>query len=945
MHFFKDGQWQESREVIELFQDGAVARNGPHQVIFAPNLATPGAIDLQTPEGYRIRTHVLGLAFFDAATGNSELVADVKDCLGELHPPNVVIYPDAFNGVRGTVRFTYSRDRFEQDVILFERLALPAGFNAASSTLEIWTEAVEAPAPVVTAGVVGNLPDQTLIFSSMRIGSGRAFALEDPQGAQWSAPMAKTWTVAGGRTFLIEAVEFQAVQAQLNALPDPPQGAALKPGAAARQLAKNAAGQRLFPRRQQAAKAGGKIQMAFIEEKGSKIATNAAVTPPSPTNRQLAIGNRKSERGLVLDYSLVTTLTNFIFKGDTTWFVSGNYTLSGTNILEGGAVLKYTNGVTLTFNGPIDCRTGPYSPAIFTSWCDDTLGEAIAGSTGNPWTNYAAGTAIYFGSGVTGQLSHVRISHADTAITFYGGYEHEAQHLQVVHCLYAFKPYYAAFRLRNGLLVNTDTIIDGSLTSTCRTEHATFNIVRQLNLAGSSAVFLTNSLLVAVTNAGTYSGANNASNSDPAAVFQTVGAGTAYLLDNTYRNVGTTNISPTLLSEIRKRTTYPPVELDSWITTDTTLSPQAQRDTDQIDLGWHYAPLDYVAGGVQITNATLTLTAGTALGCRGRPDNVPADYFAVTVLNGGQFKSLGSPDNLNRIVRYNIVQEQANTDWTGFFVPSVYSSWSTGDPSSGTFRFTQWSVPAKDTHHFYGWYDVGNMWEFAHCQFQGGRFASERPIVNATNCLFQRVSTGFWGSSGFSEYTNLRPTFRSCLFRGGSLDLYHTATEDAWTFKDNLFDQTTITTNGSFTANYNAYTTNVTRIPPHGANDILLATSNLVYESGVLGRFYLPTNSLLINAGSTYATNVGLHQFTTTTNQVVETNTVLDISFHWIGLNSPFVTGLPLDADGDGIADYLEDLNGNGVYDAALGETDWKTYNSKLGIGPGPGLITFTPLK
>ena len=253
-------------------------------------------------------------------------------------------------------------------------------------------------------------------------------------------------------------------------------------------------------------------------------------------------------------------------------------------------------------------------------------------------------------------------------------------------------------------------------------------------------------------------------------------------------------------------------------------------------------------------------------------------------------------------------------------------------------------MPASDAEHFYGYYNTDGTWDFTDCHFHGGTFFSMQPIVSVTNSLFHRVTTWFWDN--FGDNTNLRPTFRSCLFRGGRLDLDHTATADAWTFKDNLFDQTTITTNGVSTANYNAYTTNVTRLPPHGANDILLATSNLVYEPGTLGRFYLPTNSLLINAGSTYATNVGLHQFTTTTNQVVETNTVLDLSFHWAGLNSPFSTGLPFDADGDGYADWEEDKNGNGAYNAASGETDWKTYNSKLGIGTnGPGLVTFTPLK
>jgi len=49
------------------------------------------------------------------------------------------------------------------------------------------------------------------------------------------------------------------------------------------------------------------------------------------------------------------------------------------------------------------------------------------------------------------------------------------------------------------------------------------------------------------------------------------------------------------------------------------------------------------------------------------------------------------------------------------------------------------------------------------------------------------------------------------------------------------------------------------------------------------------------------------------------------------------------DYDGDGLADYLEDRNGNGVYDA--GETDWQTYNSQYGLNGSSVLQVFTPLK
>jgi len=52
-----------------------------------------------------------------------------------------------------------------------------------------------------------------------------------------------------------------------------------------------------------------------------------------------------------------------------------------------------------------------------------------------------------------------------------------------------------------------------------------------------------------------------------------------------------------------------------------------------------------------------------------------------------------------------------------------------------------------------------------------------------------------------------------------------------------------------------------------------------------------------------------------------------------------------VDTDGDTFADYFEDRNGNGVFDAAAGETDLNTYNSPNGLTGSPGMQVFTPLK
>jgi hypothetical protein len=63
---------------IELEASGAVARFGPHFVRFAADVSVPSAIDLTTPDGVRLRSTVLGLGYFDAATGKGGLIAELK---------------------------------------------------------------------------------------------------------------------------------------------------------------------------------------------------------------------------------------------------------------------------------------------------------------------------------------------------------------------------------------------------------------------------------------------------------------------------------------------------------------------------------------------------------------------------------------------------------------------------------------------------------------------------------------------------------------------------------------------------------------------------------------------------------------------------------------------------------------------------------------------------
>jgi len=68
---------------------------------------------------------------------------------------------------------------------------------------------------------------------------------------------------------------------------------------------------------------------------------------------------------------------------------------------------------------------------------------------------------------------------------------------------------------------------------------------------------------------------------------------------------------------------------------------------------------------------------------------------------------------------------------------------------------------------------------------------------------------------------------------------------------------------------------------------------------------------------------LGLYHYTVQTNEVVEGTNTVSIGFHYVATDA---YGNPLDSNGDGIPDYLEDANGNGIYDTGdLG--DWQNLN------------------
>lgn len=916
LHYLKDGKWEESREEIEIFNGAAVARQGQHQVIFAANLNSSGAIDLLAADGQRFRSHVLGLVYTDYASGKSVMVSEIKDSVGELTAPNQVTYPDAFDGdCLADVRYTYTKGGFEQDIILRTAPPSPAewGLDPETTRLEVFTEFIEAPEAKVSAVIhtreenelarramkEPDLVDQYLDFGALHIGPGQAFPLDGEPSpfSESSVQTGKSWERIEGRLILIEKVDYRSVREHLGRLP---KSASLK-----------------------------RERKVGLPDPGRTL--QARVLPARPSGepgqwaRKLQASVTAPRAGFVLDYVSLSTssLTNYTFKADSTYYISGAIDLYGTTVFEGGAVVKYakTSGTSLNIRGTLDSRTNPFRSVTLTAREDDTIGEIIAGSSGTP-TNAAYcsnGMLRFWDTAITNDVQNFQVSYAYLGLFINSSVKTLVRNVTVGKGNYGIGIQNASVvTCRNVLLY--DQKVNGfvhSGTTTNHSEHLTVHRVATFRSSTSGYCGLTNSLLISVTNNLVFSGANNVTNLSDAGVFQSVGAASYYLANaSTNRDSGTTNLNANLLAALKKKTTYPPIVLTNAITTDTTLSIQATRDSNTPDLGYHYDPLDYAGSGIVISNATFTVQAGVGMGLHGGSAS-----FGLLLLDGGKVNITGTPDSLARVVRYNLVQEQSVTNWSAssmaksLTTPGTYS---TNSSLGGvTLRFVDFSMPAGGSDHLY--LGATNLSvNVRDCQFLGGQITSLRPDVTILNNLFERVAFKL-----YSPVNGFTALMRNSTHFGGSVTVSNNA-GGTWTLRDNLYDGNSLFQNGTVGNNWNAYLTNGTRLTPTGANDVVLTVTNVTYETGWLGRFYLPTNltshGVIFNAGSQNATNSGLYHYTMVTNQTPELSTVVDIGFHYVAVNS---SGMPIDGDGDGLANYLEDTNGNGLVDS--GELSWQS--------------------
>ncbi len=913
MNYRENGAWRESKEIVEIVENGAVARQGPHKVSFAANVNSEWSVSLLTPDNKLLKSRVLGLALYDYKSKKSVMIAELKDSVGLLVGENQVIYTNAFTDLRADIRYTYTKSGLEQDVILRERPPLPEDFdlNPLSTRLQVWTEFFDPPKPVrhqrIKKRWLQAKEDQSLDFGAMTIGYGAVFGTGEERGKRRGITTEKEWVDIDGRTFLIEDVSFRWITPHLR---------------------------KLRPNRQAGIQKSSPDGVMYAVST-NRLAPKVKIAKTSADDRIQLASLGPEETGLVLDYSIVNSTSGFTFQRDTTYYVSGIANLSGTTIIEGGAVIKFNNDAELNILGTVDCRTDAYLPAILTAKTDNSVGETV--TSGSPSGKYAA-VALSLDNG--GDLKYLRILYAKEGI--YSPQDYTVKHSQFLHCGWGLITENATFSAQNVLMFDVGTNFFGRFyhgTAEHLTSHQTTRLTDDWEFQyytqscegpPSSGISLVNSLLVGVTNSGIVPVSWNQVKTAPAAagVFQTVAGGTHYLVANsTNRNAGTTSINAGLLADLKTKTTYPPIAFtNTAITSPSTLGPQAQRDTDVPDIGYHYDALDYVFGGCDV-NIDLTFEPGTAVGWFRYNTGWNHAGHGIHIADTKTLKFDGQVDAHCYWVHQTTVQEKLIGYSPISAGPGGITGWGSSVSTTPVLnmRFTRCAGLPYSRNHFRDDYGVLHV-SLNDCEFYSGGLGGYVSTVGMTNCLFDRASV--WLDGGVADYFALR----NCTARGGYLTInrwyeWQGGPGTGWvpvTILDCAFDGTTISTADVHATDpdwtrydYNAFRSGQNTTYPPGANDVTVTDFN--WQSSWLGDFYLPAGSALINAGSVSdASVVGFYHYTTLADQTKEATSDLDIGYHYVAMDG---NGNPVDTDCDGTPDYLEDANGNGAQDGT--ETCW----------------------
>jgi hypothetical protein len=342
------GGWVPAQAVWEMTSSGDyVARHTANQAIVAPDLAEPtGPVQMLGRDGVLLRWRLIGLALVDADSGNSVLLAEARSCLATWVDAQTLLWSEGFDSLSADVRLTLRLSGLEHDVVLRERippeLVADLGLDPSATRLLILTEFIDPPPATTERRWTATDPrnpartniDDEVVFGRLRIGSGKAFGENAPEGR--SIAVRKSWELLSGRRFLVEQMDYVALGPLFENLPEPT-GAHVQ--AIKTRAARTAAltpprrdwraSLRLppadEPRQARADVPGFRDGSLRLPERSVASAWTPASAHPPGTE----IGRRQSGGvGLVADFQVLEpSATNFTFQGDTTYVVTNTVNL------------------------------------------------------------------------------------------------------------------------------------------------------------------------------------------------------------------------------------------------------------------------------------------------------------------------------------------------------------------------------------------------------------------------------------------------------------------------------------------------------------------------------------------------------------------------------------------------------------------------------------------
>ncbi len=323
------GVWVPCAPEIVATTNGIVGRGAPHSLLLASNCNSYAAVQLRLPEGQVLKSHLLGLAYYDQASGSNLMFATLTNSTAQIIGTTRVSYPSAFSGVDASIAYSYTRAGFSQEIRFNEMPPDPAewGLNPATSHLLLITEFVQAPTPSVHTNAwpsgMETMQNQELDFGQMKMTVGFAFR-SSTNNRKRGIPTAKQWQTLSGRTVLVERLQWSRVRAEAAGLPAFGSGSTNSSHASI----------------------NGPVRW-FAQGNLPPPPPKDTVAPSDPI-KMFAAMPKKDE--FIADYDIVSGGSGWYFWGGYTFLITDETWLQYAEF-DPGAVVKFSDGASLHLSG------------------------------------------------------------------------------------------------------------------------------------------------------------------------------------------------------------------------------------------------------------------------------------------------------------------------------------------------------------------------------------------------------------------------------------------------------------------------------------------------------------------------------------------------------------------------------------------------------------------